>query len=274
MIRVDGYLRAPILTSLLLFGCGAGGNVSGSDDLHCGNGRPQLSECFNGGMFSDCGGNGSPRLGCDDHGVCRWFSGGCAAVDFAVSSCPPENICCEDGWPFSDQDLAHGELSQLLLGWGREPWDRWRDMTVDVIVDPEVSADEPFSCTGQDTYESFAQTPCTGWTRQSAIAWRADTIVIWPVTEGQEGWMPVIEIDPSGLEGGPVARVCMFPFTDVVTLTCMRERDRECAATGVVSLSRTPTDLNLDGVVGTVSATFSTFDLSGSFMVTGSFMAN
>lgn len=86
--------------------------------------RPLLSECEHGRYWAECGGNGDPVVGCDRAtGECRWFAGGETAYGHAVSSCPPDDVCCLGGWPFDDWaptgallEHARDDLGTLKLG--------------------------------------------------------------------------------------------------------------------------------------------------------------
>src|SRR5262245_49981161 len=116
----------------------------------CGGGeRPGLEECFVGEFFADCGGTESePVLACDHDGYdCRWFAGGRIAEGYVASDCPSDGVCCHDSWPFADWwPIA---LSVRLYGLGVYPWSRARDLSVAVVVDPEIVAGEPvFTCAG------------------------------------------------------------------------------------------------------------------------------
>jgi hypothetical protein len=262
-------LPIAVLLLCLGMGCGCGEESKGSTDASsssCDGPPPRLDACFIGGFFADCGGAGSPALACHENGDCRWFTGGCVAAEYETAPCPANNVCCEDNWPFVG--ATNGELSLWLLGWGREPWDRARETSVDVAVDEETSASVAFNCNGTDPYDDPAQTPCSGWAQSTAGGTSGDTFVILPDTEGQFGWMPVIEIDPESPDGTAKARICMYPYEDTVDFVCKMERERECAATGLLTLSSLPNRREaLGGMVGLVNATFSTFELEGSFVV-------
>src|SRR5687767_14251605 len=44
--------------------------------------RPPIADCFRGDAFAECGGTGEYRLGCEPHGGCLWFVGGCVAAEY------------------------------------------------------------------------------------------------------------------------------------------------------------------------------------------------
>lgn len=86
--------------------------------------RAPLEECEHGLYWADCGGNGEPVVGCDrESGECRWFAGGVAAQNHAVSDCPVSDVCCHDFWPFEDYrpsgdllEVSRGSMSMLRDG--------------------------------------------------------------------------------------------------------------------------------------------------------------
>ena len=81
--------RVPALLALLaISGC--------SDPLSeaCGGQRPELSECFHGAYFAECGGDrAGATIACAELG-CLWFDGACIAEGYRPIECPVSDLCC------------------------------------------------------------------------------------------------------------------------------------------------------------------------------------
>jgi hypothetical protein len=77
-------------------------------------GGPELSTCFQGAFFADCGGDSGPRYACTTKD-CRWFVGGNIASGYSSSTCPVDDICCHDGEPFKDGSGGVGGNNLVCL---------------------------------------------------------------------------------------------------------------------------------------------------------------
>lgn len=192
---------------------------------------PDLSSCFVGYFFADCGGTAAaPVLACAESDGCRWFAGACAPADHQVSPCPADDICCLDNWPFPDHEEVLS-LYDRLYGLGREPWDRQRAMTIPVTIDAALAEGDPtYTCSGDDGI-SATNDPCNGFPGYPAARMEG-TLVIEAPSWATAGWHPFIEVDPDTL----LARVCLYEFTDVVESVCP-PKDSHCATSGSVTLS-------------------------------------
>lgn len=269
---------AEIVLAALLAGCTAGGaqspdgGATGADaeELACAGDAPAIGSCFRGDFFADCGGGAPPRFGCGPAGPylldCLWFVGGCVAAGYTPSPCPADELCCMDEWPYSTPGEPHG-LDTYLYRFGQRPWDRDRAMAVAVAVDPSLlPAATTWTCSGVDPNPGGPNNPCNGF-RGSPEGRLVDTVVLLAPNGGVGGWYPWIEVDPTRT-GGPAARVCGQPYTDVVgTPTCPRHADIACATTGVLTLGRIPTtEVELAGLSARVDVGF-----DGGFRLEGAF---
>lgn len=111
---------------------GFGGKYLVVDQVAACGETPAIETCARGEFFAECGGDLEPTIWCGEGlSQCLWFSGGCPAAGyFQPRNCGGEQYC----------PTPH-------VGWGPEPWNRERDMTVSVAIDPAVMAPEAVAMT-------------------------------------------------------------------------------------------------------------------------------
>ncbi len=260
---------------VLVLICGACGSSSSPDSPDAGP-MPELTSCFVGEFFADCGGDGAPVLACIDAGAgngidggdCRWFTGGVVAAGYDPSPCPSDNLCCKTGsrglgnWPYDNG--AHLELSLELWVNGIQAWDRTRSMVIPVTIDSTMTAgDGTFRCAGSPP-DTFSPSPCRDTqTAHFVMATRRDTIWIsLGDTSETGGWYPLIEIDPAT----SMARVYTANMNDTISAQCPGGDAFYSAQSGTFTLSALPaaTDDGSD-LHGQLSVDFGTFQLTASF---------
>jgi hypothetical protein len=258
-----GAMRVCSLAVLLLFACSEGED-SGDSRAYVGTG-PELSRCFAGYAFAECGGDDPPRLACrlpaPEEGavpVCMWFTGGRVAEGFLATGC--EDLCCRGpnpgGWPFDypeDGDLAL-HVADFFFAWGLSPWDRAREVVLVPEIDGSLSPlPEPELLVLGEAFDV-----ADGGNFPRVVVTRAlrDTLTVVASFQngyGGESWMlEVIETDE-----GPRARVCMFLATDAHVLACdgYQGAGARCAHDATITLSRMPqTEQDLEGLAVHVEA--------------------
>jgi hypothetical protein len=236
----------------------------------CAGPAPAISDCFGGDFFADCNGTGSqPAFACTETtssevGDCRWFANGCVAAGYTISSCPSDDLCCCSNWPFQE-DVDLTLASDRLYSFGFLPWDRDRNMTMEVAVDGALTAGTPaYTCTGDDPVGGPLDT-CT-WERASARF--LDTLVLfnWQDSDGGDGgyWAIWIEVDHSA--PARVARLCQYRLASEGFDQCPAV-EASCATSGTITLGRIPASADdLAGLPVAVEAMFENgFHLTGSF---------
>ena len=272
------------LGCLAACGCTGGSQEPFDPAAACEAGRPDdLSSCFIGDDFADCDGIGDPAFACSPDGDdCRWFVGGCAPSGLVVSACPPDDVCCSDGWPFphdtfASQDFPHGDfhVGLQLYSLGPLPWDAERGARIEVQLDPtlEPLASSSAECTDvpEDPYYYFCEegvVRLVGATLGGTVQ-LDDTVSLSVETAGgtaSNGLL--VEVLPDGT-GGHVARACIHPWNDAGDgePMCPAYFDgidpatvdpaRDCAVSGVVRLSDIPErGGSIDGLAGRLELTF------------------
>ncbi|MFW5920798.1 MAG: hypothetical protein ACOCUS_03070 [Polyangiales bacterium] len=207
-------------------GCSVGGGGNG----------PPLQECFRGRWFADCGGSGVARLGCDDE-QCLWFTGGRVAAGYEPSSCPPEDIRCHDGHPYSAEEDGRlpyrTPVCETLVGFGTEPWDRTRHADLVVETEDVTATDEPtVTCSEAPPTDNPCVAERVDLAPTSRDTWSAELTV-----SALQGWFLWLEVIP--LEDGRLAaRLCRTGVTDLGT--CLRSGLIDCAVSGRVRLEAAP----------------------------------
>src|SRR5262245_54408039 len=191
-----GAVRAVVVGALVVAACG--GSESPPDD-GCPGPQPALADCFAGNFFADCGGDGEPRLACSDTEGCMWFSGGCVAAGFEASSCPADDICCHDDWPYPDPGSDYVVLARWFYTLGTAPWDRTTSTTLSVSIDPSlVVADSDITCDGPDLGLEL-RNPCSDPEGYGSFFLTPDTLLVESShTSGIVGWSAQIEVVPDG----------------------------------------------------------------------------
>lgn len=204
-----------------------------------------LDECdFVGDGYADCGGEARLRYACTQHD-CRWFRDECVPLEYEVSPCPVDDLCCLDDWPFP----GGWDSARVSAMFGQQPaWNRGESVVVDVDIDDavEVPPEVEFSCSGACAPEGFNESPCeqhliVGW----EVGLRPDsddtpTIVLYP-DNGIFGIGVRFELFESG--DGWRARAFLWPFTDSSTgcplsETTSRTRPEHLAREGRLTLNR------------------------------------
>ena len=165
---------------------------------------------------------------------CTWFTGTCVAEGYLASSCPADDVCCEEGsWPFPDRQFRF-ELWHRLYAIGRSPWDRAREMNVSATVDPTLpAAARTFSCDGTDPFGGAS--PCAAGATPQLYPLRQGPIVAFELGTGLVnlgGWSPFVEIDAAGGR----ARVCASRYTDARPLGCPAST-AVCASSGTITVN-------------------------------------
>jgi hypothetical protein len=250
-------------------GCGGGGAArdAGVIDARdpaeaCGGARPDVSSCFRGNFFADCGGDAGPVLACADED-CRWFTGGCVAAGYQPSPCPASGVCCQNDWPFAVVDDHLDVLFPALTAFGTAAWDRARAMTMAVVVDAGLTATgTSLTCTGTNPLP-IGTTPCPTHSGYTVIARDDGLLVLTPVASDLFGWYPDLEVDTQAAT--PVARVCTHEFTDAYSASCHNAREPRCASGGTITLSRLPAPG--DSLSGLVATFDGGFGLAGTIVV-------
>jgi hypothetical protein len=199
--------------------------------------EPELSSCFVGDFFAECGGDGPPRLACAED-ECRWFAGGCVATGYEASDCDATDVCCHSAWPFANPD--HNDLFPRLFGFGLHPWDRTTETRLSASVDPGLAIPmSSVSCSGPPPfYPEFGFDPCTEEQYYSVRIRSTVTIGSTPLYPQIAGWTPWVEIIRDDV-GGMTARMCAVEFTDAHFLMC-GDWASLCAASGSVTMSHWP----------------------------------
>ncbi len=227
----------------------------GSDEVpvHCPGQRPDLDECFLGRNFAECGGTGEPLFACrfSPHTDCRWFVGGCVPDGFLISTCPAADLCCHEDRPFTATQLEYGsmeacEVGRRLMGNGTLPWNRTDHMVVTV----EVDADVPATTTNLvcPDWPDSPENPCD----DNYVAILAEDILQIQLGDpGLHGSYAIIEIDVQAAPV-PVARACLWPYTDVVPCTCMASETVDCAETGALVVNSLTAPASIAGTVNLV----------------------
>lgn len=203
-----------------------------------------IDDCFRGVPFADCGGTGDPAIGCSSD-ECLWFTGGCMPRSYDASFCPPTEDC--------EYREGSSTCYYFLLGWGLEPWDRARAMSLDVGIDaavPDETTD--FTCSGVPDEEYAIGDICGDEVVVTATF--GGLLAIQLVAEQLWfGWYVVLEADLEAM----TARLCSVTVTDGVGVCVDPEQVGSCASTGTILLSRVPaTEADLSGLSGTVDVTF------------------
>lgn len=260
-----------VVAVLSVFAVGCADNDN-SVPLHCPGARPAIEDCFTGRDFAECGGTGDPLFACgmvppyaDHPSGCRWFVAGCVAEGYVASSCAADDLCCHDDFPYTESELSqypllHQTVSWNLYGNGTLPWNHTDHMAVTVTVDPDLPPQfDQLTCS--DDGFPYGGTPCD-YDRVSA--WRGDMLTITLGEPGLYGTFLPVEIDYAAA-GGPVARACLFRYTDAGGPSCSDVDPPECATSGAVVVS---TIDDADTIRGTVDLVFASgATLSGSFSV-------
>jgi hypothetical protein len=225
-----------------------------------------FDDCRVGAYFASCGdGAVGPVLGCEpNNGGCWWFDTKSVPREIVgVSSCPADDICCENNWPFADDGEVYS-ADELFLSMGSQPWDRTREMNLDVVVDPSLPtpAATTVSCTGGLLDEPGAG-PCVGSSTASEQALDTPAIAV----EGPGnlfGWYPVVEVDETD-EGGLGARICLNRYTDTHAGKFCPDSAAECAGSGTITIAAWP----LPSSTGAPFHVDATFGNGGTLVVDG-----
>jgi hypothetical protein len=270
---IAALLAAPVL--VVVMSCdesnpAVDASSAGDAGSSCEGVAPPLSDCIVGDFFANCGGKIGPVLGCEQGGSCRWFENGCVADGFVASTCPSEDVCCIDNWPYPDVSIGMG-LWERLYGLGQLPWDADRAVTVSVGIDDTLTAPTEPSvlCTNYVPANSAETSPCFQRKDQLLDFWQEqrmqDTLVLGIGRTGFDGWW--LWAEPLELPGdSPIARVCQYRFTDTPDSQCPGPREIVCAVSGSIAISRRPgsyedvSDLVVEGSVtfpGAVEVAFS-----------------
>ncbi|HUH02220.1 MAG TPA: PIN domain-containing protein [Kofleriaceae bacterium] len=222
-------ITRPLLLVACLLGCGR--EVP----------APVLAECFSGDYFAECGGDGQSRFGCRADGECKWFVGGVVAEEFVASSCPEDDLCCHDRWPYAEDPdgfefQSKARIQRELFGHRTLAWDRTRDMALGVAVDATPISAGALSCAGGTL--SFDYTPCEP---SAALAVRVDvedtiSFLVERAPLGFYAWSLWFEIDPER----SLARACVYPYTDDFRRQCYSQGAVVCAVAGTVMLTSIP----------------------------------
>ncbi len=219
-------------------------------NVSCQGPRPPLDECRMGFAFADCGGTGEPVFACHGLGDCRWFLHGCVPVDYATSSCRPDALCCEAGWPFRQHEFLMSEpythvISGDLFTWGTTAWDSLAQLQLPVVVDPKLPQAAPqVTCAGGDDAHGPCGAPLpsveVGPYQESSLR------LVFSPAPVREGWALTVEIIDDA-KAQLRARVCRVPLPDhgrdeQVAAQCPPPTRPICAQTGRVWLNRFPAD--------------------------------
>lgn len=128
-----------------------------------GGSRPSILACERSLYAAQCGGDGTPRLGCDSSGGnCLWFVDGCVASEYEASDCPAANICCHAGsagpWAFAnDWQPSQSSLAVIAIedigAIGGGVVDDHSPSNIEVSIDPSI-VDQPVAstCSGDFAY--------------------------------------------------------------------------------------------------------------------------
>jgi hypothetical protein len=224
--------RSIVVTVAVLAGCGGD---AGPDHTVV----DSFDDCHRGLHFAECGDEpGEPVFGCDSEYGCWWFTRGAVPAEVStVSSCPPDDICCHGDWPFDPPEGDSGAY-ELFYGLGTLPWDREREMHLEVVVDPALPtpAASTLACTGE-VLTAPGVGPCGNV--DGAVVYELDTPAIAVFAPGDYyGWSLLVEIDEA--PGGDLrARACVDRYTDVIPTECP-DAAVSCASEGTVTLPAWP----------------------------------
>lgn len=226
-----------------------------------------LDGCYVGAYFADCGGEGTPRFGCQvgpAPSACRWFTGGVVAEGYVPWSCADGQICCDDGAGPAFPDSFGLWVASFFNSVGAEPWNRERGLVLSVDVDPTLAGDLSVSCErdGQVVDDVYpCREPGTGETqfqqRYMVYAEMHDTLSVG-VLQG-DGFVSrrlQLEVMPDRR----LARACLLSDSDGVPLSCdpAAYPSGPCAEEGTIRVSTLPARNRaaLDGVVVAGEVTF------------------
>jgi|GEM_PF-4515997 len=235
-MRQLGFCKFALLLAALTSSCQAG--VTVLDETSCRGPRPVIEDCTRGAIWAECGGTeGEPVFACS--GVCYWFENGCVAEGYTASTCPNEDLCCIEDYPFGEEwhDHAHVQTYISLYAWGTHPWDRTRDRNVAVTLTSLTAAPFAVECTGvadmRGPCGSAAELPRRSENGVFTAELRSPSVAILY-------WTLAIEVtrdDDDRLH----ARVCRIESTDFSTYTCSTDSPA-CAIAGTLALSAFPED--------------------------------
>jgi hypothetical protein len=207
--------------------------------LHCPGEPPLLADCFSGNYFAECGGTGGPLFACavGEYDGCRWFTDGCVSEGHVVSTCPADDLCCHDDFPFTHDQLGDEDaywVGEQLRASGTRPWNRHDHMDVAVAVDPGLVAQPTdLVCVGDMEIEAESG-PCG---LDTVTAGLGDMMFIQTYSGGWGSTMQ-IEIDLTA-PGGVRARACLAQRSDIAAgRRCPFRDDVECAVAGLIVVNQ------------------------------------
>ena len=210
----------------------------------CNGARPVLADCVYGGAWAECGGaDDGPLFACyASGGGCLWFEHGCLAQGFVASSCPADDLCCIENFPYpaSEPPIYRSiGLAGFLSEWGTQPWDRARERSGYVTVAPLAPAETAIACTG---VVDAAMGPCGTLSNSGRryVNGAVFTTLVRPNAIAIGFWTLSIEItrdDDATLH----AQVCRLQSTDYTSFRCW-DREPACATSGALTLDAFPAD--------------------------------
>ena len=225
---------------------------------NCPAGPIELTDCFEGAYFADCGGSGHPRIACSDARsfaeACRWFSTACVPRGFRETPCRSGDVCCDLRHappPFDDD--TYSELLQEHFG--DAVWTRDLAAVIPVAQGDWITGASSVTCT-LDGEPYVSAGPCWDeWEGEVTRVLARDMLSVLYLHSGFQSWLFWIEIDPER----SMARACRFSRGDGVPLGCFEGVSPppvDCAVSGSLELSDTPPSKGGDtsglGLRGTV----------------------
>jgi hypothetical protein len=212
-------MKSPLnisIAALILAGCGDQRDIT-------------LEQCERGLFFAECPGSAAPVLACqENHGRCRWFSGGVPA-DHRASDCPPDDICCHataDGqWPFDGWAPRDGTTESAfdIAAIGRSVVDARSPAEIEVILDPTVG--EP-NADGSQRIRCSTDNPLDLCSRRFIDENRLARLDLsYAIELGHDGLAgSSVYLEIIFTDAGPIARTFVHEYTDLVgydaTMAC------------------------------------------------------
>lgn len=248
-----------LLGCFLIASCGSESTESPSQDS---------GDCFMGRSFAECPGDKDPKLFCRGgwQETCIWVSNGNPLGEYSCeidASCDPFlGVCAEN-----DNDDTSESIQSFLKQRDLEPWNRTRDMNIDLQIDPSITPAQD-SCTSTNEL--------CGSDHREEVVERGFPGTYWVVFG--DLWRIEIEVDFAANDGKGKARACLYWPIDNHTFPfqCdyLKSRKTPCARSGVLKLSARPTKDTLH-VAGEFDLAFdhstNNHELADGFHITGAF---
>lgn len=213
-------------------------------DDPCDGARPSITECAHGAAWAECGGAaGEPVFACHESGGgCLWFANGCVAVGFTASTCPADDLCCLENFPYASSSAAIYRsvgLATQLSEWGTLPWDRARERSVDVTLATLAPTTPTVSCAG---IANATMGPCDAEANSGRryVQGEVFTARVRPNTIAIGFWTLSVEVTRDA-DSTLRAQVCRLQSTDGTSFRCW-DSEPACAVSGTLELDAFPAD--------------------------------